>query len=146
MVSCQSSVSFVKVIFSSTVSYHIGINDRDEPKVMILRMMNFGRLQDLKTLTVLKLVQKGKVFHSFFKVYILMYFKCFRGRNSLLKKGGFFSFKNFHNLIDVCTMMLLPSKMSKLNNVEDSCSQIEKSNYFCSSRMMSSILGLALGS
>ena len=119
---------------------------------MILKKMNFCRLQDLKTLIVLKLGYKGKLFHSLFKVYILMYFKCFRGRsirlrtNSMLKKR-FFSFKNFHSSTVVCTMMLLPSKLSKFNNVEHSFRQIEKSNYFfSSSRMMSSILGLALGS
>ena len=116
---CQSN-------FFSTVSYYISVNERGDTKnVMILKMMNLCRLQDLKTLIVLKLGYRGKLFHSLFKVYILMYFKCFRGRsirlrtNSMLKKR-FFSFKNFHSSTVVCTMMLLPSKLSKFNNVEHS--------------------------
>lgn len=44
------------------VSYHMDINDRGESKKQnfALRMMNFCKLQDPNTLTVLKLGYKGK--------------------------------------------------------------------------------------
>ena len=89
MVSCQSSVSFVKVIFSSTVSYHIGINDRDELKVMILRMMNFGRLQDLKTLTVEARVERQGI-PFFLQSLHFDVFKVFSWEQFIAKKRRFF--------------------------------------------------------
>ena len=62
----------------------------------------------------------------------------------MLKKGFLFSFENFYNSTAVCKLMLLPSKMPKLNSVEDSFRQIEKSNYFSLSVFSQAVFYLSL--